>query len=216
VAFVETVEVSQPYLQEVIPLGSRAYRATGVNEVKWEQIARGKEGLGVTWGVDVGKFDVLVVCRWANGHFERPWRVKNPREISTLAALAQRVHAERKLAVAMDQELMKAIADGSSDEYEAWRQRALAIQESTEPDKTFLVGPSVVEKAQGYEVNRALVEAGMSVAASGVGGLDAYPDPSTGQPFTYREFPGGFELESAYEIKGQPLKFFFPQAAGRR
>jgi transposase len=89
-------------LQEVIPLGSRAYRATGVNEVKWEQIARGKEGLGVTWGVDVGKFDVLVVCRWANGHFERPWRVKNPREISTLAALAQRVHAERKLAVAME------------------------------------------------------------------------------------------------------------------
>lgn len=83
-------------------MGSRAYRATGVNEVKWEQIARGKEGLGVTWGVDVGKFDVLVVCRWANGHFERPWRVKNPREISTLAALAQRVHAERKLAVAME------------------------------------------------------------------------------------------------------------------
>jgi transposase len=89
-------------LQEVIPLGSRAYRSTGVNEVNWEQVARGKEGLGVTWGVDVGKFDVLVVCRWANGHFERPWRVKNPREISTLAALAQRVQGERKLVVAME------------------------------------------------------------------------------------------------------------------
>ena len=83
-------------------MGSRAYRSTGVNEVNWEQVARGKEGLGVTWGVDVGKFDVLVVCRWADGHFERPWRVKNPREISTLAALAQRVQGERKLVVAME------------------------------------------------------------------------------------------------------------------
>ena len=49
-----------------------------VNEVNWEQIARGKEGLGVTLGVDVGKFDLLVICRWDDGRFERPWRVKNP------------------------------------------------------------------------------------------------------------------------------------------
>ena len=46
----ETVEVSQPHLQEVIPMSSKAYRATRVNEVNWEQIARGKEGLGVTRG----------------------------------------------------------------------------------------------------------------------------------------------------------------------
>ena len=57
-------------------MSRRAYRATRVNDVNWEQIARGKEGLGVTLGVDVGKFDVLVVCRWADGRFERPWRVK--------------------------------------------------------------------------------------------------------------------------------------------
>src|SRR3974377_2137025 len=83
-------------------MSRRAYRATGVNDVDGEEIARGKEGLGVTLGVDVGKFDVLVVCRWANGNFERPWRVKNPREISTLAALANRVQMERKLVVAME------------------------------------------------------------------------------------------------------------------
>ena len=59
-------------------MSSKAYRATRVNDVNWEQIARGKEGLGVTLGVDVGKFDVLVVCRWANGRFERPWRVRGP------------------------------------------------------------------------------------------------------------------------------------------
>src|SRR5207302_7210769 len=74
----ETVEVSQPHVQEVIPMSSKAYRATRVNEVNWEQIARGKEGLGVTLGIDVGKFDLWVVCRWADGRFERPWRVKNP------------------------------------------------------------------------------------------------------------------------------------------
>jgi hypothetical protein len=67
-------------------MSRRAYRATGVNEVNWEQIALGKEGLGVTLGVDVGKFDVLVVCRWADERFERPWRVKNPREIHTRGA----------------------------------------------------------------------------------------------------------------------------------
>ena len=59
-------------------MSSKAYRATRVNEVNWEPIARGKEGLGVTVGVNVGKFDLLVICRSADGRFERPWRVRNP------------------------------------------------------------------------------------------------------------------------------------------
>ena len=49
-------------------MSSKAYRATRVNEVNWEQIARGKEGLGVTVGIDVGKFDLcggLSLGRWA-------------------------------------------------------------------------------------------------------------------------------------------------------
>ncbi len=83
-------------------MSRRAYRATGVNDVNWEQTAHGKEGLGVTLGVDVGKFDVLVVCRWADGRFERPWRVKNPLEIPTLVALAKRVQTGRKLVVALE------------------------------------------------------------------------------------------------------------------
>jgi hypothetical protein len=71
-------------------MGSKAYRATRVNEVSWEQIARGKEGLGVTVGIDVGKFDLSVICRWADGRFERPWRVKNPWEIPTLVGVLNR------------------------------------------------------------------------------------------------------------------------------
>ena len=83
-------------------MSRRAYRATGVNEWNWEQIAHGKDGLDVTLGVDVGKFDMLVVCRWADERFERPWRVKNPQEIPTLAALAKQVQADRNLVVAME------------------------------------------------------------------------------------------------------------------
>ena len=83
-------------------MSRRAYRATGVNEWNWEQIAHGKDGLDVTLGVDVGKFDILVVCRWADERFERPWRVKNPQEIPTLAALAKQVQADRNLVVAME------------------------------------------------------------------------------------------------------------------
>jgi hypothetical protein len=60
-------------------MSRRAYRATGVNEVNWEQIAHGKDGLDGTLRVDVGEFDMLFVCRWADERFERPWRVKNPK-----------------------------------------------------------------------------------------------------------------------------------------
>jgi hypothetical protein len=59
-------------------VSSKAYRATRVNEVNWAQIARGKEGLGATVGIDVGKFDLSVICRSADGQFECPWPVRNP------------------------------------------------------------------------------------------------------------------------------------------
>src|SRR3954469_10132868 len=83
-------------------MSSKAYRATRVNEVNWEQIARGKEGLGVTVGIDVGKFDLLAICRWADGHFERPWRVKNPWEIPTLVSVLKQAKADRELVVALE------------------------------------------------------------------------------------------------------------------
>jgi transposase len=81
---------------------SKAYRATDVNDVKWEQLALGKEGLEITLGVDVGKRYLWPVCRWADGRFERPWRVKNPIEIPRLIALAEQMRVGRKLTVAME------------------------------------------------------------------------------------------------------------------
>jgi transposase len=70
--------------------------------VNWEQLARGKEGLGITLGVDVGKYSLWSICRWADGRSERPWRVKNPQEIPALLALVKRMKVRRQLVVAME------------------------------------------------------------------------------------------------------------------
>jgi hypothetical protein len=83
-------------------MSKKAYRATYVNDVNWDQLARGREGVDISLGVDVGKFDLWPVCRWADSRFERPWRVKNPREIPTLIALVKRMSVGRKLVVAME------------------------------------------------------------------------------------------------------------------
>ena len=56
-------------------MSKRAYRAKGVNDVDWDRLAQGKEGLGVTLGLDVGKFSLWAVWRWPDGRFERPWRL---------------------------------------------------------------------------------------------------------------------------------------------
>jgi transposase len=97
---------------------SKAYRATRVNDVDWDRLARGNEGVNLTLGIDVGKREVWPVCRWETGRFERPWRVKNPEEIPTLIALIQRMSTGRKLVVAMESSgtygdaLRQALADG--------------------------------------------------------------------------------------------------------
>ncbi len=83
-------------------MNSRAYRATRVNDVTWDEIARGRDGLGITVGVDVGKLTLWAVCRWADGRFERPCRADNPMEIPNLVSLVKRMSVGRKLVVAME------------------------------------------------------------------------------------------------------------------
>jgi transposase len=83
-------------------MNRKAYRATRVKDVNWDQVAQGKEGLEITLGVDVGKDSLWPVCRWADGQFERPWRVKNPEEIPRLIALVKPMSVGRKLVVAME------------------------------------------------------------------------------------------------------------------
>lgn len=83
-------------------MNSRAYRATRVNDVKWDELGRGSEGVGITLGVDVGKLSLWAVCRWVDGRFERPWRIENPMEIPSLVSLIKRMSMGRKLVVAME------------------------------------------------------------------------------------------------------------------
>jgi transposase len=83
-------------------MNKRAYRATCVNDVNWDQLGQGKEGLDIVLGVDVGKYALWAVCRWADGRFERPWRVKNPAEIPALLARVKPMSLGRKLVVAME------------------------------------------------------------------------------------------------------------------
>ena len=81
---------------------SKAYRSTRVNDVDWPRIYFGREGVDITLGVDVGQHDLWPVCRWGDGRFERPWRVKNPEEIPALVALVKRMSTGRKLVVALE------------------------------------------------------------------------------------------------------------------
>ena len=83
-------------------MNRKAYRAIRVNDVNWEQLARGRGGVGITLGVDVGKYTLWPVCRWADGRFERPWRVQNPEEIPKLVALIKPMSVGRSLVVAME------------------------------------------------------------------------------------------------------------------
>jgi transposase len=80
----------------------KAYSAARVNNVDAARVVRGHEGVNVVTGIDVGKHKLFVVCRWADGRFERPWCVNNPSEIVELVALLQRLGADRKLIVAME------------------------------------------------------------------------------------------------------------------
>ena len=81
----------------------KAYGAVRVNDVDALRLVQGRADVAVTVGVDVGKYELLVVCRWADGRFERPWRVKNPSELAVLVALLRELSsAGRQLLVAME------------------------------------------------------------------------------------------------------------------
>jgi hypothetical protein len=56
----------------------------------------------VVVGTDIGKFDIRAICRWAKGDWERPWRVRNPSQVSELLAVLQELRHGRSLLVAME------------------------------------------------------------------------------------------------------------------
>ena len=67
--------------------GKRAYRRTDVKKINAEElrdraILLGEAGTSV--GLDIGKDEIVVCLRWANGEFDRPWKVSNTAQIGLL------------------------------------------------------------------------------------------------------------------------------------
>jgi transposase len=80
----------------------RAYGALAVNHVSAAKLGEAHPGEAVMVGTDIGKFDVRAICRWGNGEWERPWRMKNPSQVGDLVAVLQELRQGRELAVAME------------------------------------------------------------------------------------------------------------------
>lgn len=80
----------------------KAYAGVPVKQVDVEKLLAGREGQVAVVGNDVSKHELLVVLRWPDEHFERPWRVKNPSEIKELVALLQRIKERGPVRVALE------------------------------------------------------------------------------------------------------------------
>jgi len=98
-------------------------------------------------------------------------------------------------------------------QYQLWRGRMQAAQ-ATNP---LLKGlwpafENMVDLGRATVVQRAMVSAGLTVLQSGPEFLPTYPDPATGQPFQYQQTADGFQLQSVYQRKGQPITMVFRHA----
>lgn len=80
----------------------KAYGAVAVNHVLGAKLGQQRSGEAVVVGIDVGKFELRAVCRWAKGEWERPWRVRNPDQVRELVGVLQELRPGRHLMVAME------------------------------------------------------------------------------------------------------------------
>ena len=79
-----------------------AYRATAVKSIDvTEVIAQLSEGPAVM-GLDIGKHAVFAVIRDAEGHFQRPWKVRHPQDVPELVKRTLTISRERHLLIAME------------------------------------------------------------------------------------------------------------------
>jgi transposase len=81
---------------------SKAYSAVSVNHVLLERLIQGRQGQDLVVGCDIGKYRILVVPRWPDAAFGRPWRVHNPFQIPQLVRLLNALAQGRSLRVALE------------------------------------------------------------------------------------------------------------------
>jgi transposase len=67
-----------------------------------EQLTKGRAGLDLIVGFDIGKFEILAMPRWGNADFGRPWRVHNPGQIPELIRLLLPLGQGRRLQLALE------------------------------------------------------------------------------------------------------------------
>jgi len=81
---------------------SKPYSAVAVNHVTVEQLTKGRQGLDLVVGFDIGKFEILAVPRWGDADFGRPWRVLNPEQLPLLIQLLRQLAVGRRLRLALE------------------------------------------------------------------------------------------------------------------
>jgi len=119
-----------------------------------------------------------------------------------LAALAQVVESDRQLAGLLQ--------SSTEDEYETWQHHAADIEASNPFARMFLTGLNgVMDRVRGAAVEQQMMVAALTVAQNGPEALVTVPDPASGQAFIYTETDDGFDLQSAYVVKGQPYVMHF-------
>ena len=112
----------------------------------------------------------------------------------------------------MDMEMAEAMLWPEA-EYQAWWSRV----KSSLPDHpmaeewypTQRADPPMYERHQQSQVERALLDAGLTLLQGGPAQRAQFRDPVGGAAFSYVEKPDGFELQSAFKKNGKPVTMSF-------
>ena len=80
----------------------RVYRATDVKRVDVTAVLAAHSAGDCEVGLEVSKAEVQVSLRFGPREFERPWRVKQPREVPVLVDRLKQIQAERRVRVALE------------------------------------------------------------------------------------------------------------------
>ena len=81
---------------------SKAFRSTPVNRIAADALDVGRDGQALTVGVDVGKYGLVAVVRWADGSYERPWQVANPGAVPVLVRVLVQLRRRHAVTVALE------------------------------------------------------------------------------------------------------------------
>lgn len=80
----------------------KAYSSVAVKEVPLAKILRGRQGAALDVGCDIGKQRLFVMLRWGAGDWEKPWRVRNPGELTRLRDLLVELSRGRRLRIGLE------------------------------------------------------------------------------------------------------------------